>query len=161
MKQPIGMQLLKGAVLVGGILGVFVASPILNAVSKEAQQPNAKEGQPAASQPTAAPQAGKTEQVTLNVAGMKNELDLEKIKKELRQNPGILSTDCNQKAGTCRVEISSSQVRKEDVAMLINKIGFQASVKGEEGKQQPGIQDKSQQQPQQQQPQRPKQPTEY
>ncbi len=130
MKSQLGIKVLKLTLFLGGILGAIVASPILSALDQELKTPTGKD-QTVLQQVPPPPTPAKIEKITLTVGGMKSQDDSEKIKNGLKQNPGILSTDCDQKAATCRVEIASLQIKKEDVVTMIKKLGYQASLKTE------------------------------
>lgn len=105
MKRPIFETILRGGVFFVGILSAVLASPVLDAAG----------GQPV-----------KSQNVLFDVQGMKNSLDAEKIQKGLKGRLGILSTECDHVGGRCKVKIDPTKVRKEDVAVEVNKMGFQA-----------------------------------
>jgi Glu-tRNA(Gln) amidotransferase subunit E-like FAD-binding protein len=100
MKQKWGIQILIGI--------VAVATPFLMVADDRPAQ---------------------TEKFVLDVEGMKDSSDPKMIQSELKRNSGVLSTDCNQASGICRIEIDPEKVNKEDVAVMINKLGFQAFLK--------------------------------
>ncbi|HSA59952.1 MAG TPA: hypothetical protein VLJ37_09745 [bacterium] len=105
MKRSIFESILRGGVFFVGIFSAVLASPALDA---------------SGSQPD------RSQKVLFDVQGMKNSLDAEKIQKGLKGRLGILSTECDHVGGKCKVEIDPTKVRKEDVAVEVNKMGFQA-----------------------------------
>ena len=105
MKHSIFESILRGGVFFVGIFSAVLATPVLYA---------------AGSQPV------KSQNINFDVQGMKNSLDAEKIQKGLKGRLGILSTECDHVGGKCKVEIDPTKVQKEDVAVEVNKMGFQA-----------------------------------
>jgi copper chaperone CopZ len=88
--------------------GVILALPLLFVVGAALEQPI------------------QTEKVSYDVDGMKSSSDAEMIEKELKGMMGLISIQCDYSEGRCQAEIDPSNVRKEDVAVQINKLGFQA-----------------------------------
>lgn len=131
MREPVRRVIFREAVLFGGVLLLtLTAVPFLYAAGEGVGAPvppPIKKEQPAP--PSATPQGMKTEKFSLDVQGMKTPDDPKKIEQELKQNVAILSSHCDQKAGLCHIEIDPSRVKKEDVAMQIGRLGFQARIK--------------------------------
>jgi hypothetical protein len=125
MRLKLGIQVLIGLMAIGGIASAIFASPILYA----AGDPKQPYGGGAVAPQASAPQPVKTEAFALDVKGIKSASDSDMIKKELKANPAILSTNCNQASGVCNVAINPERIKKEDVAVMINKLGFQAYLK--------------------------------
>ena len=105
MKTALSLEFLKGLVAVGGIFSAVVAAPFLYAAG-ERREP--------------------VERFALDVTGLKNAGDSERIRRELKGSHGLVSIQCDHLAGLCRAEINPAKIRKEDVAVKINKLGFQA-----------------------------------
>lgn len=69
--------------------------------------------------------AAPAEGFTMEVKGMKNNLDSEKIREELNGTPGVLSSRCDHSDEVCYIVIDPQKVKREDLVVLINQMGYQ------------------------------------
>ncbi len=123
-ERKIGIQILEGFILAMGVVSAIVATPFLQAAGQNLGDKHPAEPKSPAASQTAEP--ARTEKVSLDVKGLKSREDSEKIKGGLKQNPGVLSVACTEKSGVCDVTIDPDKLKIEDVAVSINKLGYQS-----------------------------------